>query len=88
MYLFRIDKKSSAPSLWFKKKNGKKKKLASIMFYFDFVLFFIFLMMYVCVWLSMRVSVRLSVINTVYLVFSKMEKSKMSLFDFFSSSTL
>lgn len=33
------------------------------------------------------VSVRVSVINTVYLVFSKMEKSKMSLFDCFSSSS-
>lgn len=31
---------------------------------------------------------RASVINTVHLVFSKMEKWKMSLFDFFSSSTL
>lgn len=45
MYLFRINK-SSAPSLWFRKK--KRKKLATIMFYFDFVLFFIFLM-FVCV---------------------------------------
>ena len=35
---------------------------------------------------SQCVSVCVSVINTVYLVFSKMEKSKMSLFDFFSSS--
>lgn len=34
------------------------------------------------------VSVRVSVINTVYLVFSTMEKSKMSLFGFFSSSSL
>lgn len=55
MYLFRINKKSSAPSLWYKKKQKSKQKkptrLRHVLFYdfFDFVPFFLkfFLMMYV-----------------------------------------
>lgn len=86
MYLFRINN-SSAPSLWFKRKKKREKKLASIMFSFDFVLFFFYFSDDVCLYDYQSVSVRVSVINTVYLV-PTTEKWKMSLFDFFSSSTL
>lgn len=56
-----------------KKKLKRKKNLPPSCFILILYFFFKFFLMYVCVWLSMRVSVRVSVINTVYPVFPKME---------------
>lgn len=56
MYLFRINKKVVLRVCGKKKSTKKKKKptrLRHVLFYDLILYFFIFLMMYVCIWLSM-----------------------------------
>lgn len=92
MYLFRINKKKVVLRVCGKKKKkknlNKKKKTTRL----SHVFILCFLLFYfsddVCMYMTISECVCMCVINTVYLVFSKMEKWKMSWFDSFLLFTL